>query len=203
MLIYSRKSFFKNIDCHRKFKFTTFLLEMMAVAIMLYNKKIGFILLNICIVAYFVGHMLCVKENVRQHKAKITAYYRKAISFYKYIAYMFYAFTVILIFLLCTTHTVNTIIIIWLALVTIMIYFDCTIVTAIVAFGEDGYVSGDYYIEYNNIEDISKEKSLYSWQGEIVLIYLWRGDEKIGFDKLFLDEYETLRTKVFQRLSYD
>ncbi len=34
-------------------------------------------------------------------------------------------------------------------------------------------------------------------KGELLLIYLYRNNDLLGFDKLFVDEYIILRKKVF------
>lgn len=78
-----------------------------------------------------------------------------------------------------------------------MLYGETVTISSLVAFGENSYMSGDYYVSYNNIDKVCEEKSMNSVGGEIVLKTFWKNNKKIGFDKMFIDEYHELRLRIY------
>ena len=78
--------------------------------------------------------------------------------------------------------------------------YDCKggVVSGLFAMGESCYCSGEYIVEYNEIKEVKEVLSRMTSKGEIVLVELYNELGKIGYDKLFLDEYHKIRLKIYQ-----
>ncbi len=197
MEIYYRKSFFKGLDSFKTGKILFMLLQVFSLFFMMYNYTSGFVALNIFSLLYFVLHMLHEKKLITKHNAEITKYHKVRVKVYRIllIAFIMFALTVIFKAIICP---IRFSILWWIGWVSIMLYSESITISSLVAFGENGYVSGDFFVNYNDIDEICEVKNMNSWQGEIVLITFWKNNQKIGFDKMFVDEYHKLRLQVYQ-----
>ena len=196
-MIYCRKSFYKKLDSFKTGKIAFFLLQMFALIIMLYNYKVGFIVLNVFSLLYFSLHMFFIERNISKYNTEITRHHKGRVKVYRALFYIYVIFTIALVFNVILSSALFSVLW-WVGAVAIMLYSECVSISSVVAFGKDGYLSGDYYVKYEDIEEIREEKNINSWRGEIVWIILLKNNKKIGFDKMFLDEYHDLRLKIYQ-----
>lgn len=197
MVIYYRKSFFKGLDSFKIGKIFFMLLQLLSLIFMIYNYTSGFAALNISSLLYFIFHMLHEEKIITKYNAEITKYHKVRVKVYKIllIAFILFALTLAFRAIICS---IRFSILWWVGSVSIMLYSESITISSLVAFGENGYVSGDFWVKYNDIDEIREEKNMNSWQGEIVLITFWKNNKKIGFDKMFINEYHKLRLQVYQ-----
>lgn len=198
-MIYYRKSFFKGLDSFKIGKTIFMLLQLFALIFMIYNYTCGFVALNISTLLYFVFHMFHEEKMIAKYNAEITKYHKGRVKAYRILLIAFILGTIILI-LETVICSICFSILWWVGLASIMLYSEAITISSVVAFGENGYVSGDFFVKYNDIDEIREEKSMNSWQGEIVLITFWKNNKKIGFDKMFVEEYHKLRLQIYQGL---
>jgi len=85
---------------------------------------------------------------------------------------------------------------IWCGAILILGYIKPACIDSIVVFGTTSIYTGRYRIDYSTITDLLVMKEKQTIQGEIVLIKVFVNNELVGFDKLFLHEYISLRQKV-------
>ena len=196
-MIYCRKSYYTGLDSYSLGKISFLLLQLFSLAFMQYSYNIGFIALNISSMLYFIFHMLHVKKIMSNHETEITKNHKGRVNVYKVLLLIYVIYTVGLI-LEIVIFSKGLSVLWWVGAVAIMTYGEGVTISSLVAFGEDGYMSGDYYVLYNNIDKVCEEKSMNSVGGEIVLITFWKNNKKIGFDKMFIDEYHELRLHIYQ-----
>lgn len=196
-MTYYRKSFFKGLDSFKIGKIFFMLLQLSALFFMTYNYSCGFVFLNVSSLLYFIFHMFHEEKNITKYNAEITKYHKVRVKVYRIILILFILVTLILIFR-TIVYSIQSSILCWVGWVSIMTYSESITISSLVAFGDNGYVSGDYFVKYSEIDEIREEKSMNSWKGEIVLITFWKNNKKIGFDKMFVNEYQKLRLQVYQ-----
>lgn len=173
------------------------LLQLFAVAFTLCNYNSGFVMLNISSLLYFSFHMLYIKKNINVHNAEITKYHKTRVKWYRMFLIVYSLFTIFLIFRVII-FSIHFSILWWVGAVSIMVYCQSITISSVVAFGEKGYVSGDFFVRYCDIDEVHEERNMNSWQGEIILITFWKNSRKIGFDKMFMEEYHKLRLQIYQ-----
>lgn len=196
-MMYCRKSFYKELDNFRIEKIVFCGLQILAIILMLFYYNGGYVILNASSFFFFVLHKLSIEKKISRYEASITEHQKKRMMVYKYIMYIYTVFTIVLIAnIIIFAERIS--ILWWLGAVSIMVYCDSVILSAVVAFGKDGFISGDYYVKYEDIERICEEKNVYSIRGRIIWISLLKNNKKIGFDKMFTDEYYKLQSKIFR-----
>ncbi|MGN0305650.1 MAG: hypothetical protein ACI4D2_05775 [Lachnospiraceae bacterium] len=196
-MIYCRKSYYTGLDSYSLGKLSFLFLQLVSLTFMQYSYNIGFITLNISSTLYFIFHMLHVKIMMSNHETEITKNHTGRVKAYKVLLLTYVIYTVGLI-LEVIIFSKDLSVLWWIGTTAIMTYAEAVTISSLVAFGENGYMSGDYYVPYNNIDKICEEKSMNSVGGEIVLITFWKNKKKIGFDKMFIDEYHELRLHIYQ-----
>lgn len=194
-MIYYRKSFFKGLDSFKIGKIFFMLLQLSALLFMTYNYSCGFAFLNISSLLYFIFHMFHEEKNITKYNAEITKYHKVRVKVYRIILIL-----LILVTLIFRTivYSIQASILWWVGWVSIMTYSESITISSLVAFWDNGYVLGDYFVKYSEIDEIREEKNMNSWKGEIVLITFWKNNKKIGFDKMFINEYQKLRLQIYQ-----
>ena len=192
-----RKSFYRGVDSFKTGKVIFLLLQTTLVLLTQYNYSVAFCILLIVSSSYFVIHKFHNDKLINKHKAIITAHHEYRINIHNIVIILYCLFSGILSLLVLFKPN-ESFIWWWIGSVTICIYSESVTLSSLVAFGDDGFVSGDYYVNYCDLDEIREEKSINSLAGEIVLITLWKDNKECGFDKMFLDEYHRLRLQIYQ-----
>ncbi len=196
-MTYFRKSYYIGLDTYSLSKFLFLLLQLCALAFMKYSYNVGFSVLIVSSMLYFVFHMLHVKKIISDHEAEITRYHEGRVKVYK-VLLSIYSIYIVGLLIGVVIFSKDLSVLWWIGAVAIVLYGEGVTLSSLVAFGKNGYISGDYYIPYNNIDKVCEERSMNSASGEIVLITIWKNNNKIGFDKFFIDEYHELRLHIYQ-----
>lgn len=196
--VYYRKSFFKGMDSFKSGKILFLLLQLFAVFFMLYNYNSGFVVLNFCSLLYFIFHFFHIKKSIEKHNAEISQHHAIRIKVYGLLLNIYIIFTAILMLML-TVFSATISVLWWVGAASVMLYSEALTISSVIAFSKNGYVSGDFFVKYDGIDMVRKEKNIDSCQGEIVWVTFWKDDKKIGFDKMFTDEYHKLRLQIYQK----
>lgn len=187
-------------------KRTIFILLCVIITLMYFNQystkyNVYCVILSTCCMFYFLGRTDFVKKRINENNLELTNYSKKIYKFHKIIIFIY----IVLGTVFCTMCIYKMIrecydIKIWLWYATILpiLYSDSVYLSGITAFGEKNYLSGEFLIDYKDIDEIREIKSTSTIHGDIILVTLWKNGKEIGFDKLFIDEYHKLRLMVYQ-----
>lgn len=154
--------------------------------------------MNISSLSYFIFHMFHFEKIICKHQAELTKNHKVRIKYYKIVLLLYTIYTVGLVIRIVILPR-GLSVLWWVTAVSIMAYSEAITISSAVAFGKKGYVSGDYHVSYDDIDRVCEEKSMNSSGGKILLVSIWRNNKKIGFDKMFIDEYHKLRLHIYQR----
>jgi hypothetical protein len=172
-------------------------LQSFAVIFMLYDYDSGFIALNVFSMLYFLSHLIYIQKNIAQYTAEITKHHKDRVKGYRRLLAVYIVFVIRLILRIAISPE-RISVLWWIGSVYIMTYGQAVTISAAIAFAKNGYVSGDYFVAYKDIEEVREEKTMRSLEGEILLVSFWKNNKKIGFDKLFVDEYQQIRLEIYQ-----
>lgn len=206
MTIRGQKSHYKIKNNFLFAKVSVFTILCVIILLMYKNQNnaiynIGYICLNISCLFYFAGRYNLVKSNINKNDLELTDYSKRIFRRHRIILWFFIIATSIsnVIYLYCIySEYYNIKVWVWYAFLIPILYSDSVYLSGITAFGEKNYASGEYIIEYSDIDNICELKNRNSTEGNIVLITLWKDNMEIGYDKLFTEEYHKLRLFVFQ-----
>lgn len=201
-----KKSHYKIKSNFLYVKLSIFVLLCVTILLMYLNQysaiyNIGYIWLNISGVFYFAGRYYFVKKNLDKNDLELTDYSKRIFRIHRVILWLYFIMVCIsnVAFLYCIyIGFYNIKVWIWYAVLLPALYSDSAYLSGITAFGEQKYASGEYIIEYSDINKICELKNRNTIQGNIVFISLWKGNMEFGYDKLFIDEYHRLRLLVYQ-----
>ncbi len=154
-----------------------------------------------------MGHLagakaVFVKNNIKCNKLELTYFSNKIIKRH---------FIIMDIFILLISIHIASIIFnivnsnyeikawIWFAVVLPILYSDSVYLSGLTAFGENLYASGEYLIDYSAINRITEICNADTMSGNIITLTLWNDEKYIGYDKMFLEEFLYLKSKVQHR----
>lgn len=206
MIIRGQKSHYKIKDNFLITKLSVFILLCTIILLMYINQNsavynIGYICMNISCLFYFAGRYYFVKKNINKNDLELTDYSKRIFTRHRIILWLFLITTsisnVIYLYFIYSEYY-NIKVWVWYIFLIPVLYSDSVYLSGITAFGEQKYASGEYIIEYSDIDNICELKNGKSTQGNMVLITLWKDNVNFGYDKLFVDEYHKLRLLVYQ-----
>lgn len=168
------------------------------------NSKIYmlcFSVMSIVCMIYFIVRTRHIKRNIEKCSAKLSEYSTSMLRWHKIILSSYIYATVLFIMVLMyrmVNGDFSVEVWVWNGMQVIMMYSDSVFLSGLFAMGESCYCSGEYIVEYNEIKEVKEVLSRMTSKGEIVLVELYNELGKIGYDKLFLDEYHKIRLKIYQ-----
>lgn len=183
-----------------------FVLLCVIITLMYFNQystkyNVYCVALNICCMFYFLGRTDFVEKKINKNNLELTQYSKRIYKIHKIIIFIY----IILGSIFCAMCIYKMIherydIKIWLWYATILpvLYSDSVYLSGCTAFGEKSFLSGEFLVDYKDIDEISEIKSTSTMHGDIILVILRKNGKEIGFDKLFIDEYHKLRLMVYQ-----
>lgn len=158
-----------------------------------------YISLNTFTMMYFIYRRCRITSKINRYRLKLTTYSNKLYKIHRYVL-VAYSFMVVIsdFVFVCFIHDTYYKIWIWYAIILPMLYSDSAHLSSITAFGNNYFLSGRYLVKYDDIEQIKELKECDTVSGKMVLVSFYSKGKEYGYDKLFLDEYHTLRLNVFQ-----
>lgn len=196
-----RKSFYKKRDMFLVYKWIVFFLLLCTSGLSLYNYESAFILLFVISSLYFLVHTMHNRKLIDKSKAEVSKYHKDRWKWHELVLTIYVVFSIgLIIHCIYLLHMGNVFPPMWwwVDSTSVIIYSESVTISSSIAVGEDGYISGDYFVKYSDIDEFQEEKELNSLAGRIVLVTIWKDKQKLGFDKLFIDEYQKIRLKTYQ-----
>lgn len=201
-----RKSHYKIKSKFVYYKIVTMvlLLTMLAVAYLFRHTKglvISFMIINIINLIYFLIRTKYVLNNLKNNELVLTRYSKKIFTIHK-CAVIYYLIAVCICNIIYAygiyTNNYDIKIWKWYAILLPIMYSDTMYLSGITAFGKNSFASGEYVVDYSDIVDVKEIISRDTREGTMLLISLWGKNGELGYDKLFVEEYQKLRLKVYQ-----
>jgi len=205
-MIKLNKSYYKIKNNFFYNKIFTCILLCVCILIMYLNKRsflynLGYAFMNTCCFVYYISRVIFVEKEIKKNNLILTEYSKKIFRIHKIIIKCYFVMVCAcnLIYLYYTYIGYYDVKVwIWYGILLPILYSDNVHLSAITAFGYKKYISGEYLLNYSDINKIDEIKTLESSKGRIVLIRLWKNNKELGYDKLFVDEYHKLRLCVYQ-----
>lgn len=202
-----RKSHYKikNKFIYCKIVTMVLLLIMIAVAAFCRHGKgfvISFMMINTIYLIYFLLRTKYVLNNLKNKGLVLTRYSDKIFRIHKWaVLYYFVAVFICNAIYAYNIYINNYDIKVWkwYAILLPIMYSDAMYLSGITAFGEHSFASGEYVVNYSDIAEVKEIISGYTREGKMLLISLWGKNGELGYDKLFVEEYQKLRLKIYQK----
>lgn len=164
-----------------------------------YNNVVGYLLLNLIYLSYFLFSYRLVKHNIISNNVLLNVYSTRLLWKYRNVMYIYiisiFLYTIISVYEKIT-YNFNIPYWVWFGMLIPILYSYGAHLSAITGIGKEAFCSGKYTISYSSITECRIVKKYQTWSGDIWIIDLFYEDKKVGYDKFFPDEYFKIKENI-------